>query len=84
MINIVDKEDIMALTGYSESQASSLIRKAKQNLVQEGFDWYKNKRIGRVPIKTIEAILGFQLQMKNAIIDGDLRNAVIIEGEQNT
>ena len=84
MINIVDKIDIMALTGYSESQASNLIRKAKQNLVQEGFDWYKNKRIGRVPIKTIEAILGFQLQMKNAIIDGDLRNAVIIEGEQNT
>ncbi len=84
MINIVDKKDIMALTGYSESQANSLIRKAKQNLVQEGFDWYKNKRIGRVPIKTIEAILGFQLQMKNAIIDGDLRNAVIIEGEQNT
>ena len=74
----------MALTGYSESQASNLIRQAKQNLVQEGFDWYKNKRIGRVPIKTIEAILGFQLQMKNAIIDGDLRNAVIIEGEQNT
>ena len=84
MINIVDKKDIMALTGYSESQASSLIRKAKQNLVQEGFDWYKNKRIGRVPIKTIEAILGFQLQMKNAIIDGGLQNAVIIEGEQNT
>lgn len=84
MINIVDKKDIMVLTGYSESQASNLIRKAKQNLVQDGFDWYKNKRIGRVPIKTIEAILGFQLQMKNAIIDGDLRNAVIIEGEQNT
>ncbi|WP_302189067.1 DUF3173 family protein [uncultured Streptococcus sp.] len=84
MINIVDKKDIMVLTGYSESQASSLIRKAKQKLVQEGFDWYKNKRIGRVPIKTIEAILGFQLQMKNAIIDGDLQNAVIIEGEQNT
>lgn len=33
MINIVDKKDIMALTGYSESQASSLIRKAKQKLV---------------------------------------------------
>lgn len=59
MINIVDKKDIMALTGYSESQASSLIKKTKQNLVQEGFDWYKNKRIGRVPIKTLKQFLVF-------------------------
>ena len=54
----------MELIGYSETQASKLIRKAKGQLVQEGFEWYKNKRIGRVPIITVESILGFQIQLK--------------------
>lgn len=54
----------MELIGYSETQASKLIRKAKSQLVQEGFEWYKNKRIGRVPIITVESILGFQIQLK--------------------
>ena len=39
MIVLVTKEDIMRLTGYSKSQAQSLIRKAKADLVQNGFSW---------------------------------------------
>ena len=50
---IVDKKDIMALTRYSESQASSLFRKTKQDIVQKSFDWYTNKRIEHVLSKII-------------------------------
>lgn len=35
MIQVVDKNDLMELIGYSETQASKLIRKAKSQLVQE-------------------------------------------------
>ena len=60
MIQVVDKNDLMELIGYSETQASKLIRKAKSQLVQEGFEWYKNKRIGRVPILQLNPFLVFK------------------------
>ena len=41
MIYIVDKNDLMTLTGYSQSQCAKLIRTAKIKLVSEGFSWYK-------------------------------------------
>lgn len=75
IIKLVDKYDIMVLTGYSKSQAQQLIKKAKLNLTQEGFSWYANKRVGRVPIQAIETILGFSLSAKNDIIDDVLLNA---------
>lgn len=75
MIDIVDKNDLMALTGYSKTQCKKLIRKAKLQLVSDGFTWYDNKRVGRVPLKTIEDILGFQLSQKNGIIHDVLQNA---------
>lgn len=70
MINIVNKEDIIKLTGYSESQSKKLIREAKRKLVTDGFYWYNNKRVGRVPLKTIEELLGFELTNNHAIIEG--------------
>lgn len=83
MIDIVDKNDLMTLTGYSQSQCAKLIRTAKIKLVSEGFSWYDNKRVGRVPLKTIEDILGFQLSRKNSIIYDVLQNAGLHDtGEQ--
>ena len=83
MIDIVDKNDLMALTGYSQSQCKTLIREAKANLVASGFSWYDNKRVGRVPLKTIEDILGFRLSQKNDIIYDVLQNAGLHDtGEQ--
>ncbi|HFI0979547.1 TPA: DUF3173 family protein [Streptococcus suis] len=83
VINLVDKNDLMTLTGYSKSQCSKLIREAKANLVSDGFSWYNNKRVGRVPLKTIEDILGFQLSQKNGIIHDVLQNAGLhYTGEQ--
>ena len=65
----IDKNDIMILTGYSETQSKLLIRQAKLLLVEKGFNWYKNKRVGRVPVQIIENILGFQIISKNGIIE---------------
>ena len=59
----------MILTGYSETQSKLLIRQAKLLLVEKGFNWYKNKRVGRVPVQIIEDILGFQIISKNVIIE---------------
>ena len=39
MISIVNKDDIVKITGLSESQAKKLIREAKARLVSEGFSW---------------------------------------------
>jgi hypothetical protein len=83
MINLVTAKDIMKLTGYSKTQSQRLIRVAKSILVSNGFNWYSNKRVGRVPIKTIEDILGFELTPKHDIIDTIQEGATIDEGVQN-
>lgn len=83
MITNVTKNDIMRLTGYSESQSKKLIRIAKAKLVAEGFDWYDNKRVGRVPIKTVELILGFELFPQNDIIGSVQEDTAILKGVQN-
>lgn len=76
MIQIVDKIELMILTGYTDAQASKLIRKAKQKLLQDGFEWYGNKKVGRVPLKTIEDILGVELSAKHDIISPVLEDTV--------
>lgn len=76
MITLIDKNDIMKLTGYSKSQAEKLVREAKAQLVSDGFSWYQNKRIGRVPITTVELILGFPLTEKNGKIYDVLHDPV--------
>lgn len=79
MITNVTKNDIMELTGYTESQAQKLIRVAKARLVADGFDWYNNKRVGRVPIKTVELILGFELFPQNDIIDSVKEDTAVLK-----
>ena len=69
MIQNITKSDIMILTGYSETQAQNILRKAKASMVSEGFVWYSNKRVSRVPIHAVEAILGYKLDTENVIID---------------
>lgn len=83
MISIVNKDDVMRLTGFSDSQSKKLIREAKARLVSEGFSWYKNKRIGRVPIKTIEDILGFELYPKHDIITNVREDTALEKGVSN-
>ncbi|WP_283707364.1 DUF3173 family protein [Lactococcus cremoris] len=69
MIQNITKSDIMILPGYSKNQAQNILRKAKASMVSEGFVWYSNKRVSRVPIQAVEAILGYKLDMENIIIN---------------
>lgn len=83
MITLIDKNDIMKLTGYSKSQAEKLVREAKAKLVSKGFNWYSNKRVGRVPLRTIEEILGFELSSKNGIIASVQEDTALEKGVSN-
>ncbi|WP_413480024.1 DUF3173 family protein [Carnobacterium maltaromaticum] len=39
--------------GYGHFTAESIIKKAKTLLVTDGFAFYDNKRLGRVPVKQL-------------------------------
>lgn len=54
------KEDLMNL-GYKEHTARNLICQAKTIMVQQGYPFYNNKRLGRVPTETVESIIGVNL-----------------------
>lgn len=41
-----------------------LIRQTKQIMVQQGYPFYNNKRLGRVPKQVIESILGCELELE--------------------
>lgn len=64
--NTINKDDLIKM-GYKEHTAISIIRQAKQNMIQQGYSFYNNKRLGRVPITAVETILGFSLQGFNTL-----------------
>ena len=51
--------------GFGASQASDIIRKAKRLMVNKGFGYYDNRRLGRVPVESVEEILGTELAFDN-------------------
>lgn len=51
------RQDLQNL-GNGVSQSSDIIRKAKRYMVNQGYGYYDNRRLGRVPVKTVEKILG--------------------------
>ena len=55
------KHELMAL-GYGPSFSKDIIRQAKLLLVKSGHPYYKSKRLGRVPISTVEEMLGIVLR----------------------
>ncbi|MBG9984456.1 DUF3173 domain-containing protein [Facklamia hominis] len=54
------KEDLVNL-GYREHTATCIIRQAKEIMVQKGYAFYNNRRLGRVPVNIVESILGTSL-----------------------
>lgn len=54
----VNKKDLMADFKMSEYQAKRVIALAKKILVENGFSYYDNKRIGTVPVQVVEGIVG--------------------------
>ncbi|MDN3201204.1 MULTISPECIES: DUF3173 domain-containing protein [Enterococcus] len=59
--NTICKSDLLQL-GYLPHTASTIIRQAKQIMVQRGYPFYNNKRLGHVPRNVVEEILGLSLE----------------------
>lgn len=55
----ITKKDLVRL-GYGPGTSASLIRQAKLAMVEKGFPFYENKRLGRVPTEVIEELLGIR------------------------
>jgi len=59
----VTKHDLIEL-GYSHCTAKDLIKRAKQQMVEQGFVYYENTRLGRVPVQAVQDIIGVTLPLK--------------------
>ena len=59
-MTMVTKNELQKL-GFGPSQSSDIIRKAKCLMVNKGYGYYNNRRLGCVPIEAVEEKLGVQL-----------------------
>ncbi|MFV5898450.1 DUF3173 domain-containing protein [Enterococcus faecalis] len=62
----VTKNDLFAL-GFGKSQSQTIIRLAKHYMVQEGYEYYSSRRLGRVPVHAVESILGVSLDIQEGV-----------------
>lgn len=56
----VTKQELINL-GFGPSQSADIIRQAKYLMLNKGYSYYSSKRLGRVPVKAVEEILGFSI-----------------------
>ncbi|MFW3588114.1 DUF3173 domain-containing protein [Vagococcus fluvialis] len=59
--SVVTKQHLEQL-GYRPHTASTIIRQAKQIMVQRGYPFYNNKRLSHVPKNVVEEIIGVSLE----------------------
>lgn len=64
MKSTICKNDLLSL-GYKPHTAMMIIRQAKQIMVQKGYPFYNNKRLGYVPRDVVEEIIGVSLEGEN-------------------
>ena len=50
--------------GFGPSQSADIVRRAKIYLVNKGYGYYSSKRLGRVPLSSVEHILGCPIDTK--------------------
>lgn len=60
---MISKNDLIAL-GFGGSQSSDIIRKAKRLMVNKGYGYYDNRRLGKVPLEAVEEILGLKIELQ--------------------
>jgi hypothetical protein len=60
MAKFVVKNDLKKL-GFSDWQSMMLVKQAKAKLASQGLTWYESKGLGRVPLETVEEILGVKI-----------------------
>lgn len=63
MQQLINKDDLMKL-GFPKYTAIRIIRQSKEIMVKQGYPFYNNKRLGRVPKETVETILGCELELE--------------------
>ncbi|TLG78298.1 DUF3173 family protein [Vagococcus zengguangii] len=61
---LLEKEDLIAI-GIKENTAVRIIREGKQLMIDKGFDFYDNRRLGLVPTQAVEEILGISIMKNN-------------------
>lgn len=64
----ITKKELQNL-GFGPSQSSDIVRRAKRYLVNQGYSYYSSKRLGRVPLSSVEEILGFNINIDKLGID---------------
>lgn len=57
MVSSKDLENM----GFKPNQAVLIIKRAKIKLIKQGLELYNNKRVGVVPRKVVEDIIGVSL-----------------------
>ena len=60
-LTVIPQSSDLIKMGYNPYTAVSIIRQAKQIMVQKGYAFYNNRRLGHVPIVAVEEILGVSL-----------------------
>lgn len=67
--SMVNADDLEKL-GFKKYQAQTIIRQAKELMVNQGFGLYNGKRLGIVPSDAVEKIIGVKLVFN----EGDVNN----------
>jgi hypothetical protein len=71
MTKFVTKNDLMKL-GFSSWQGMMLVKQAKAKLASQGLSWYESKGLGRVPLETVEEILGVKID-EDILLDTEIK-----------
>lgn len=64
----ITKNELIEL-GFGVSQSSDIIRKAKKLMVNKGYGYYDNRRLGRVPLEAVEEILGLKINLERGAVN---------------
>lgn len=49
-----------------------LVKQAKAKLASQGLTWYESKGLGRVPLETVEEILGVKID-ESSLVDMEVK-----------
>lgn len=66
MNKTISKNELQDM-GFLPYQAVDIVRRAKSYMVQQGYPYYNNKRLGRVPCHAVENIIGVSLEEGDTI-----------------
>lgn len=63
MNKTISKKELQEM-GFLPYQAVDIIRQAKYYMVEQGYPYYNNKRLGRVPCHAVENIIGVDVSLE--------------------